>query len=171
LIRIAVFIGSESDLDLVNEKCLQKLKGIGLGYDLTVCSAHRDPEALPLLVHDAVEDGIEIFIGYAGLTPALPGAIAACARSIPVIGVSDTAEEHRAITNTAPGVPVMYAGWGKNGLTKAAELAAQLLGWKDEQLSSLQMNYVKSLSDKKPPRPHHASWDPEKENRNEHCNS
>jgi 5-(carboxyamino)imidazole ribonucleotide mutase len=162
-VPVSVFVGSESDRALVTEACLKKLKEIGLGYDLAVCSAHRDPEMLPEFVNEALELGAQLFIGYAGLTPALPGAIAAHARSTPVIGISDTAEEHRAISNTAPGLPVAYIGWGKSGLIKAAEFAALLLGWKHQELSPLQATYIKNLGDKKPPKLHLDRWDPEEE--------
>jgi phosphoribosylcarboxyaminoimidazole (NCAIR) mutase len=165
LIRTALIVGSANDEAFVREHCLRKLADT-VGYDFSVCSADRNPQELRDLVSESLDTGIDLFICYAGLSPALPRAVAALAYYKPVIGVCENEDkgDQQAITNTPPGLPVIYVGAGKNGLIKAAELAILLLGWKHPDTHSVQRGYVASLFAKKPAIPHKERYDPEEAN-------
>ena len=67
----------------IREKILEKLQ---IPYSIKVASAHRTHDKVKKLVIDATKEGVEVFIGIAGLAAHLPGAIAAYTHR-PVIGV------------------------------------------------------------------------------------
>jgi 5-(carboxyamino)imidazole ribonucleotide mutase len=121
-------MGSKSDLPIA-EKCLGVLKELGVTYQLMVCSAHRTPEELTALIKGSKAD---VFIAIAGLSAALPGAIAAHTLR-PVIGVPVSGKVNLdsilSIVQMPPGIPVGTVGldMGEN----AGILAAQILAVKD----------------------------------------
>jgi phosphoribosylcarboxyaminoimidazole (NCAIR) mutase len=165
LISVGVILGSESDEKFVHANYLNRLKELKLGYDLSVCSADRNLEDLPDVVLDCLNMGAELFVCYAGLSPALPRLAAGIAPYVPVIGVCED-EDHgdqRAITNTPPGRPVIYVGAGKTGLKKAVDLTVLLLGWRHPDTNALerQKDYVAAQAAEKPPQPHKEKYDPE----------
>ena len=161
LTRVAVLVGSKNDKAFVAENCLNRLADT-VGYDFSVCSADRNREDLPDLVNECLEMGIDLFICYAGLSPALPRAVAAIARFTPVIGVckDEIKGDQQAITNTPPGLSVIYVGAGKEGLIKAAEEAMKLLGWKYPEIHEVHKRYVEAQIAKKQPEPHEERVEP-----------
>ena len=70
---VSVIIGSESDKDL-GEAATGVLKDFGIGCELKVLSAHRNPRQLAEYVEGS---GASVFICIAGLAAALPGSVAA----------------------------------------------------------------------------------------------
>ncbi len=82
MVDVALIIGSDSDREL-GDKASNLLEEFGIIYDYKVISAHRHPEYLKEYIESS---DARVFIAIAGLSAALPGAIAA--RTIkPVIGV------------------------------------------------------------------------------------
>ncbi|MFQ5975785.1 MAG: AIR carboxylase family protein, partial [Candidatus Hydrothermarchaeales archaeon] len=69
---VTIISGSESDSDLV-KKVESVLSEFGVSFDSHVASAHRTPEKLKEIVKSS---NSKVFIGVAGLSAALPGAIA-----------------------------------------------------------------------------------------------
>jgi 5-(carboxyamino)imidazole ribonucleotide mutase len=136
--RIMVFIGSDSDFDVVQDG-LALLKEFGLTYSLEVTSAHRSPERTLALVRRAEQEGTEIFIAVAGKAAHLAGVVAAHTAR-PVIGVpvdSGGLGGLDALLSTVQmpkGVPVATMGLGRTGASNAALLAVQILSLKDEAL-------------------------------------
>jgi 5-(carboxyamino)imidazole ribonucleotide mutase len=128
---VLVVMGSKSDLPIA-EKCIGILKEFGVTYQLMVCSAHRTPEELASLVKGSKAD---VFIAIAGLSAALPGAIAAHTLR-PVIGVPVSGKVNLdsilSIVQMPPGIPVGAVGldMGEN----AGILAAQILAVNDHAL-------------------------------------
>ena len=80
--KIQIILGSNSDIPIA-EKAEKILKEFSVAYDIKIASAHRTPDYLKELVE---KNNADIFIGVAGLSAALPGAIAAYTIK-PVIGV------------------------------------------------------------------------------------
>jgi 5-(carboxyamino)imidazole ribonucleotide mutase len=124
-IRVAVIAGSESDNE-VYEKVTTTLDVLEIPYELKILSAHRNPTELQEYVKSATA---LVFIAVAGLSAALPGAIASQTTK-PVIGVPVSAklgglDALLSIVQMPPGVPVACVGIdnGKN----AAYLAKRIL--------------------------------------------
>ena len=127
--RVLIVLGSKSDAP-VAKKASDLLKEFGVSSQTIVASAHRTPDRVRALV--AGSDA-EVFIAIAGLSAALPGAVAA-ATVRPVIGVPVSGKVNLdsilSIVQMPSGIPV--AGVGLDRGDNAALLALQILGLKDE---------------------------------------
>ena len=137
--RIAVFMGSASDEELVRP-CLEVLEQLHIPYFVTVTSAHRTPERTEELVRGLEEKGAQIFICAAGMAAHLAGAVAA--RTLkPVIGIPLAASPlggMDALLSTVqmpPGFPVATVALDKAGARNAAWLAAQILALSDTEIA------------------------------------
>lgn len=141
---VQIVLGSKSDMK-VAEKAVAVLKALGVKYSLTVASAHRTPELVDKLV---AETDAEVFIAIAGLSAALPGAIAARTTK-PVIGVPVSGalnlDAILSVVQMPPGVPV--AGVGLDRGDNAALLAAEIMALKDEKIRNSLSEYRKKLKD------------------------
>jgi len=123
--KIAIIIGSESDMR-VADQVVEILKEFNENYDLDIISAHRDHERLDEYIR---KSDASVFIAIAGLSAALPGAIASRTDK-PVIGVPVSTklgglDALLSIVQMPPGVPVACVGIdnGRN----AAHLAMRIL--------------------------------------------
>jgi phosphoribosylaminoimidazole carboxylase PurE protein len=149
--KVAVFIGSESDFDVV-EGALVTLKEFEIPFALEVTSAHRSPERTVELVKTFEEKGVEIFIAAAGKAAHLAGVVAAHT-SFPVIAVpvgSSSLSGFDALLSSVQmpkGVPVACMGLGKSGAVNAALLAVQILGLNDPVLATKIKAYRKKMAD------------------------
>jgi 5-(carboxyamino)imidazole ribonucleotide mutase len=111
---------------------VESLDAMGISSAVSVCSAHRNIEALGEFVAEAVKDGAKVFIGAAGVAAALPGALAGLTNmTIPVIGVPLDEHGIDSCIYMPPGVPVLTTGVGKIGLKNAVIAAAQILATGD----------------------------------------
>jgi phosphoribosylaminoimidazole carboxylase PurE protein len=143
--KIAIFIGSESDFDVV-AGAIETLKEFEVPFALEVTSAHRTPERTVKLVEAFEEKGVEIFIAVAGKAAHLAGVVAAHTY-LPVIAVpvgSSTLSGFDALLSSVQmpkGVPVACMGLGKSGAINAALLAVQILGLKDPVLAAKMKDY------------------------------
>jgi 5-(carboxyamino)imidazole ribonucleotide mutase len=131
---ITIISGSESDKDLV-EKVEAVLKEFGVEFDSHVASAHRTPEKVKEIVKNS---DCDIFIGIAGLSAALPGAIASHTVK-PVIGLPKEVklnglDSFLSMVQMPPGVPV--ATVGVDNAKNAAFLALEILATKDDALKN-----------------------------------
>jgi len=126
---ILILVGSESDRPRI-EPAFPILEKAGVGYDFTVCSAHREPERTAQMAREARGKGYKVVICGAGLAAALPGAMAA-QTDLPVIGVPfDVGALHGtdalySMVQTPSGVPV--ATVGIDNAKNAAHLAIRIL--------------------------------------------
>jgi len=123
--KIAIIIGSESDMR-VADQVVEILKEFNENYDLDIISAHRNHERLDEYIR---KSDASVFIAIAGLSAALPGAIASRTDK-PVIGVPVSTklgglDALLSIVQMPPGVPVACVGIdnGRN----AAHLAMRIL--------------------------------------------
>ena len=128
---VGILVGSDSDRDRM-QPALDELASHGIPHELEVRSAHRNPEAVAEYARTARERGLRVLIAGAGLSAALPGAVAA-QTDLPVIGVPLRSEKSvldgldalLAITQLPPGVPV--AAVGVDSARNAAILAVRIL--------------------------------------------
>jgi phosphoribosylaminoimidazole carboxylase PurE protein len=128
---VGILIGSESDREHM-EPAVEELADRGISHELRVLSAHRDPRGVAEYGSTAALRGVRVIIAAAGMSAALPGAVAAYTE-LPVIGVpllsSKTAagglDAILAIVQMPPGVPVACVSL--NGARNAAILAAKIL--------------------------------------------
>ena len=130
--KVTVLVGSKSDLE-VADKVRARLAAFSVPCEVHVASAHRTPEKVDRLVQDPATD---VFVAMAGLSAALPGAVAA--RTLkPVIGVP----LHRglgldsllSVVQMPPGIPV--AAVGLDAAENAALLAVAILALKYPELT------------------------------------
>lgn len=128
---VGILIGSESDQELI-EPAVDELNERGISNELRILSAHRDPRGVAEYGSTAALRGVRVIIAGAGMSAALPGAIAAYTE-LPVIGVPLTSSKTAAggldailaIVQMPPGVPVACVSL--NGARNAAILAAKIL--------------------------------------------
>lgn len=129
--KVAILIGSKSDMPTA-EAARQRLSEFQVPAEIHVASAHRTPEKVDRLAHDPATD---VFIAMAGLSAALPGAVAA--RTLrPVIGVPIHKglglDSLLSVVQMPPGVPV--AAVGLDAADNAALLAVEILALKYPEL-------------------------------------
>lgn len=132
---VAVIVGSASDVEQLNKaKLTETLDALGLGWELAVLSAHRHAPQLHDYCAALPDRMVKVVIAVAGLSAALPGAVAAQLRrsSIVVIGVGLSSstlmglDALLSITRMPPGIPVACTGLDTEGLKNAALLAGQI---------------------------------------------
>lgn len=137
---VAVICGSRSDLPALRG-CFDVLDSYGIGWEASVISAHRQPEALAAYVREAEAAGVRLFVGAAGLAAHLPGVLASLT-GLPVIGVPldggalGGADALYSIVQMPPGVPVAAVAIGSPGARNAAHLAARILALGDPDLAA-----------------------------------
>ncbi|MBT4501951.1 MAG: 5-(carboxyamino)imidazole ribonucleotide mutase [Gemmatimonadetes bacterium] len=136
-IQVGIIMGSKSDEEVMR-KAAEVLDELGVGYEIVVSSAHRNPERTAAYAREAAERGLQAIIAGAGLAAALPGVLAAHT-TLPVIGVPIAAgalngvDALYAIVQMPPGIPV--ATVGIDNARNAAMLAAQILALSDAEVS------------------------------------
>lgn len=147
---IAIFIGSDSDYDVVKE-ALEILKNFQATFSLEMTSAHRSPERTLKLIREAEKKGARVMIAVAGKAAHLAGFVASHT-ILPVIGVpveSTSLNGFDALLSTVQmpkGVPVATMGLGKSGAVNAALLAVQILSLKEISLAEKMKEYRKDMA-------------------------
>jgi 5-(carboxyamino)imidazole ribonucleotide mutase len=130
--RVGIVMGSKSDMEAM-EKAAHELEERGILHEIRVMSAHREPDVVADYARNARMRGLRVIIAGAGISAALPGAVAAHT-DLPVIGVPLSGRLSAAggldailsIVQMPPGVPVACVGL--DNARNAAILAAQILG-------------------------------------------
>ena len=147
---VGIVVGSKTDEPLI-QPALDLLQELHIDYELSVISAHRNPEKVREYGLSARERGIELIIAAAGAAAHLPGALAGWT-TLPVIGVPLPTSELKgtdslySIVQMPAGVPVACVGIGTSGAKNAALLAAQILGMKYEETRDAYEKYKQKLA-------------------------
>jgi 5-(carboxyamino)imidazole ribonucleotide mutase len=140
---VCIIMGSASD-KAVAEKATKLLTGLGVPFEVHVCSAHRTPDDLRELV---TASAAKVFIAIAGLSAALPGAVAAHTLR-PVIGVPVSGKVNMdsilSVVQMPTGIPV--AAVGLDGGENAALLAAQVLAVSDPAVEEALKGHRKTMA-------------------------
>ncbi len=129
--QVGIVMGSKSDMPAM-EAAAEELRKRGIGHEVRVMSAHREPDTVAAYAKNAQMRGLRVIIAGAGLSAALPGVVAAHT-TLPVIGVPLTSSKSVAggldallsIAQMPPGVPVACVG--VDNARNAAVLAARIL--------------------------------------------
>jgi len=147
---VGVVIGSKTDNELI-QPALDMLQQLGIDYELSVISAHRNPEKSKDYGLGAEKKGLRVIIAAAGYAAHLPGVLASWT-TLPVIGVPLPTSELKgidallSISQMPGGVPVACVGLGRSGAKNAALLAAQILGIERKEIKEAYRKYKQELA-------------------------
>jgi 5-(carboxyamino)imidazole ribonucleotide mutase len=128
---VGIVMGSESDRPVM-QRCAEVLDGYGIPYEVTVRSAHRDPEGCREWASSAETRGLQVLVAGAGGAAHLPGVVAAWSR-LPVIGVPLAAgalgglDALLSMAQMPAGIAVATVAVGEAGARNAGHLAAAIL--------------------------------------------
>ena len=144
--KVGIVMGSDSDMPIM-AKAADVLKKLGIDFDMTIISAHREPGEFFAYAKGAEEKGYKVIIAGAGKAAHLPGMCAAIF-PMPVIGIpmktSDLGgvDSLYSIVQMPTGIPV--ATVAINGAANAGILAAKMLATSDPEL----LERLKAYSEK-----------------------
>lgn len=150
--KVGIVMGSKTDSDIV-KPAIDMLERLGIDYEVSIISAHRNPEKLREYGLKAEEQGFEVIIAAAGGAAHLPGILASWT-TVPIIGVPLPTSELKgvdallSIAQMPAGVPVACVGIGTSGSRNAALLAAQILGIKHKEVKEAYQRYKKEQAEK-----------------------
>jgi len=145
--NVSIVMGSDSDMPVMAQAA-DALKKLGVEFEMTVISAHREPDIFFEYAKTAEARGIKVIIAGAGKAAHLPGMCAALF-PMPVIGIpmktSDLGgvDSLYSIVQMPSGVPVATVAIG--GGTNAGILAAKILAVSDEALLGRLKEYSENL--------------------------
>ena len=131
----------------IMSKAAEVLEELGIDFEMTIISAHREPEEFFSYAKSAEEKGFKVIIAGAGKAAHLPGMCAAIF-PMPVIGIpmktSDLGgvDSLYSIVQMPTGIPV--ATVAINGAANAGILAAKILATSDAEL----LERLKAYSEK-----------------------
>lgn len=140
-------MGSDSDMPIM-AKAAEILDKFGIDYEMTIISAHREPDIFFEWAKSAEEKGIRVIIAGAGKAAHLPGMCAALF-PMPVVGIpmktSDLGgvDSLYSIVQMPSGIPV--ATVAINGGANAGILAAKILATSDAELLAKLKNYSEEM--------------------------
>jgi len=146
---VAIVMGSKSDAEAM-QPTLDILDGLGIDYEVSIISAHRNPEKVRQYGLAARGRGIEVIIAAAGGAAHLPGVLASWT-TLPVIGVPLASSELKgidalySIVQMPTGIPVATVAIGTAGAKNAAYLAAEILSLKYDKIRKAYEKYRSDL--------------------------
>ena len=144
--KVGIVMGSDSDMPVM-AKAAEILEELGVEFEMTVISAHREPDIFFEYAKSAEARGLKVIIAGAGKAAHLPGMCAAIF-PLPVIGIpmktSDLGgvDSLYSIVQMPSGIPV--ATVAINGGKNAGILAAKILAASDPEL----LEKLKAYSEK-----------------------
>lgn len=147
--KVGIVMGSDSDMQVM-AKAAEILDKLGIDYEMTIISAHREPDVFFNWAKSAEGKGFKVIIAGAGKAAHLPGMCAAIF-PMPVIGIpmktSDLGgvDSLYSIVQMPSGIPV--ATVAINGGANAGILAAKILSTSDGELLGRLKEYSESLKD------------------------
>ena len=147
--KVGIVMGSDSDMPVMS-KAAAMLEKLGVDYEMTIISAHREPDVFFEYAKSAEEKGFKVIIAGAGMAAHLPGMCAAIF-PMPVIGIPmhttslGGRDSLYSIVQMPTGIPV--ATVAINGGANAAILAAKILATSDDALLSRLKAYTPELTE------------------------
>lgn len=145
--KVGIVMGSDSDMPIM-AKAADVLEELGISYEMTIISAHREPDVFFEYAKSAEEKGFKVIIAGAGMAAHLPGMCAAIF-PMPVIGIPmhttslGGRDSLYSIVQMPSGIPV--ATVAINGGANAGLLAAKILATSDEALLQKLKEYSSNL--------------------------
>ena len=135
--KVGIVMGSDSDMPIMAQAA-EILDKFGIDYEMTIISAHREPDIFFDWAKAAEGKGIRVIIAGAGKAAHLPGMCAAIF-PLPVIGVPiksaalSGVDSLYSIVQMPSGIPVATVAIDGGG--NAALLAAQIIAVEDAELA------------------------------------
>ena len=145
--KVGIVMGSDSDMPVM-AKAAEILDKFGIDYEMTIISAHREPDIFFEWAKSAEEKEIKVIIAGAGKAAHLPGMCAALF-PMPVVGIpmktSDLGgvDSLYSIVQMPSGIPV--ATVAINGGANAGILAAKILATSDAKLLAKLKSYSEEM--------------------------
>ncbi len=145
--KVGIVMGSDSDMPVMS-KAADMLEKLGVEFEMTIISAHREPDTFFEYAKTAEERGLKVIIAGAGMAAHLPGLCAAIF-PLPVIGIPmhttslGGRDSLYSIVQMPTGIPV--ATVAINGGANAAILAAKILAVSDPDLLARVKAYAEEL--------------------------
>ena len=142
-------MGSDSDMPVM-AKAAQILDKLGVEYEMSIISAHREPDTFFEYAKSAESKGWKVIIAGAGMAAHLPGMCAAIF-PLPVIGIPmhtsslGGRDSLYSIVQMPSGIPV--ATVAINGGANAGLLAAKILATSDAELLARLKAYSAELKE------------------------
>lgn len=150
-IQVGIIMGSKSDLPVMQD-AVEVLKELGVGFEVTIVSAHRTPQRMFDYAAQAADRGLKVIIAGAGGAAHLPGMVASITH-LPVIGVPvkstnsiDGWDSILSILQMPNGIPV--ATVALNAAKNAGILAAQIIATNDTAVAQNVQQFKKVLQEK-----------------------
>lgn len=147
--KVGIVMGSDSDMAVMS-KAADILEKFGIDYEMTIISAHREPDVFFKYAKSAEEKGMKVIIAGAGMAAHLPGMCAAIF-PMPVIGIPmhttslGGRDSLYSIVQMPSGIPV--ATVAINGGMNAGLLAAKILAVSDSVLFEKLKAYSDEMRD------------------------
>ena len=147
--KAAIVMGSDSDMPVMAQAA-DVLEKLGVDFEITVISAHREPDIFFDYAKTAEARGVKVIIAGAGKAAHLPGMCAALF-PMPVIGIPmhttslGGRDSLYSIVQMPSGIPV--ATVAINGGANAGLLAAKILATSDEELLAKLKAYSQELKE------------------------
>ena len=147
--KVGLVLGSDSDMPIM-AKAADVLEELGIDYEMTIISAHREPDVFFNYAKQAEEKGFKVIIAGAGMAAHLPGMCAAIF-PMPVIGIPmhttslGGRDSLYSIVQMPSGIPV--ATVAINGGANAGLLAAKILATSDDKLLEKLKAYSQKLKE------------------------
>lgn len=145
---VGIVMGSSSDAEVM-KGAEEALRELGVPFEVSVMSAHRNPARVSEYALSAKERGIKVLICGAGKAAHLAGVVAAHT-SLPVIGVPIYSKDFvgmdslLSMVQMPSGVPVATVAVG--GAKNAGILAAQMLALSDSAIAKAVADFKDNLS-------------------------
>ena len=147
--KVGIVMGSDSDMPIM-KKAADVLEQLGVEFEMTIISAHREPDVFFEYAKSAEEKGFKVIIAGAGMAAHLPGMCAAIF-PMPVIGIPmhttslGGRDSLYSIVQMPTGIPV--ATVAINGGANAGLLAAKILATSDPELLQRLKDYSQELKE------------------------
>ena len=147
--KVGIVMGSDSDMPVMS-KAADILEQLGVEYEMTIISAHREPDVFFEYAKTAESRGFKVIIAGAGMAAHLPGMCAALF-PMPVVGVPLSGKNLEgedallSIVQMPPGIPV--ATVAIDGGLNAAILAAKILAVSDAELLNKLKEYTQEMKE------------------------
>ena len=147
--KVGIVMGSDSDMPVM-AKAADILEELGIPYEMSIISAHREPDVFFDYASTAEEKGFKVIIAGAGMAAHLPGMCAAIF-PMPVIGIPmhttslGGRDSLYSIVQMPSGIPV--ATVAINGGANAGLLAAKILATSDPALLQRLKDYSAGLKE------------------------
>lgn len=149
MVQVSIVMGSDSDMPVM-KKAADVLEELGIGFEMRIISAHREPQEFFEYASSAEERGIKVIIAGAGMAAHLPGMCAAIF-PMPVIGIPmhttslGGKDSLYSIVQMPSGIPV--ATVAINGGANAGLLAAKMIAMNDAELLGKLKDYSKKMEE------------------------